>query len=118
MDDLLWSQVSGFLFCTKEEYLQALSSFTRHAVVRDGVLIGVVLIRGNEIHVAWTPGMAGTRRLLLKHLGGLIEQYGHAVTRVPTWRTASQEFVARLGFVESGRDTNDIYYRIERMNHV
>lgn len=118
MDDLLWSQVSGFLFCTKEEYLQALSSFTRHAVVRDGALIGVVLIRGNEIHVAWKHGESGTRRLLKQHLGGLIEQYGHAVTRVPLWRTASRVFVERLGFVESGRDANDIYYRIERMNHV
>jgi len=118
MDDLLWSQVSGFLFCTKDEYLQALSSFTKHAVVRDGVLIGVVLTRNNEIHVAWTHGESGTRSLLRKHLGGLIERYGHAVTRVPIWRTASQDFVARLGFVESGRDANDIYYRIERMNHV
>jgi hypothetical protein len=110
MDDLLWLQVSGFLFCTKEEYLQALSSFTRHPVFHDGLLIGVVLTRDDEIHVAWKHGEQGTRSMLRQHLGG--------VTRVPVWRTASQEFVARLGFVESHRDANDIYYRIERMNHV
>lgn len=118
MDDLLWSQVSGFLFCTKEEYLRALSSFTRHPVFRDGLLIGVVLTRDDEIHVAWKHGAQGTRRLLKQHLGGAIDRYGHAVTRVPVWRTASQKFVTRLGFVETGRDTNDIYYRIERMSHV
>lgn len=117
-DDFLWSKVSNVLFCTKEQYLLAVSRFDKYRIEASGELVGVVLTCGSEIHLACGDGLRGTRRLLREHLGTLIEQYGHATTSVPKGRKKSQAFVTRLGFKATHEDALDIHYKIERMHHV
>jgi len=111
--DLLWDQVSGTLFCTKEQYLQSLADWTATEIE-----CGIVLSRGTEIHFACKPGVVGTRRLLREHLGRVISQHGFATTRVPRSRQTGHRFVTRLGFIKTHADALDIHYKIERMRHV
>ncbi len=59
------------------------------------------------------PKWTLTKEILKQFPGSLIEQYGYAETFTPIEDTRQQRFNKRLGFVETRRDDQYIYFRIE-----
>lgn len=91
----------------------ALNQCEVHAVGKHGA----VLIRGTEIHCAGIkPGWL-TRAVVRKYLGGLIEKYGFATSRIPKREAVGRRLAERLGFKKVGEDHLDDFYRIERLRH-
>ncbi|MGX5885234.1 GNAT family N-acetyltransferase, partial [Burkholderia gladioli] len=79
----------------------ALARFEMHPVVVDNQTAGVVMIDGDEIHIAVLPRGRRTwasRRFIRHHLCALIEKHGRATTTVRAHHLPGLKFCARLGF--------------------
>lgn len=82
-------------------------------------IIGALLTKGNEIHVAFDEKVShGTiRRHIRDSLGKMIEKYGHAVTSVRKQNEKGLRFCERLGFVKTGEKNGAIQMRCDRCNY-
>jgi hypothetical protein len=80
---------------------------------------GGFLIRGNELHLAYTKSPSFCiRKHLRENLGRIIHEYGFAVTCVEIGHSSSLRFCRRLGFIETGRKNGILYLRCEESNYV
>ena len=115
--DKIWDELKDVLYISKEQYIKSLDGY---AIVPefndDGQMIGAVIHKGPHFHfilfgIKWKL----TKAMLAKWPGSLIEEYGYAETMTPVEDTRQQRFNKRIGFVETKRDANYIYYKIERV---
>ena len=103
---------------TLDEVVSAFSGFSLHILGRD-TPAGVVMIRGAEIHVALLPAHRKKhiwRRELSRYLGGVVQQYGYAVTALP--HDKDDRFLKRLGFQEYTFDMFNTYYQLKESRYV
>ncbi|MBW5285941.1 hypothetical protein [Burkholderia gladioli] len=79
----------------------ALARFEMHPVTANGQTAGVVMVDGDEIHIAVLPDGRrawASRRFIRQHLCALITKYGRATTTVRAQHLPGLKFCARLGF--------------------
>ena len=87
---------------TADAFSEALADAVVHPVDVDGQPVGVVIVKGAEIHACIDPAMRGRwmSRKLLRVLYAVVDQFGAATTHATT--DDGRQFVARIGFVPSG----------------
>lgn len=106
--DLAWNAVKDHCFCAREEFEASLADWELRPIYRHGVLAGVVLLRGNEIHCAIDPayrGRWGFRDALACVRPG-------QVTRTGKNNLIARRFIERLGFRFTHEDDFDAHYAL------
>ncbi|MDN7894475.1 hypothetical protein QZM93_38400 [Burkholderia cepacia] len=74
-------------------------SWEFHRLIEDGQVIGAVLQKQREVHIAFfVPRTGSIRRHLRDHLQRVISEYGFAETYVERGNDRSHRFCLRLGF--------------------
>jgi RimJ/RimL family protein N-acetyltransferase len=89
-------------------------------VIRQGEVVGFFCTKDNEIHCWRDESHKGrwiTRQDLERLTAPLFARFGHIKTSVRLENRAGHHFVSRLGFIETGRDDNLVFYKCERLKH-
>lgn len=88
-----------------DKFHTALSSWDVKAFCDGKEAVGMLMVRGAELHVAVIPEVRGkwlSRRLIREVIGPLLHKHGEARTSVTTDNGIGRDFIKRLGF--SGKD--------------
>lgn len=102
------------LFHTRDEFMTELSDWVVEGRYSDGELIGAVMKRGAELHfTVFVPGKV-TRAMMREIVESQFLEYGYVETRTPIDLESQHRFNKTVGFVEVGRDTYDVHYRMEK----
>lgn len=116
---MIFKSVEHRLPCGFDEFSKALKDYEIIPVIQRGKLFGGVMVKGNEIHVGFaekpTASIRGNIKAILKPL---FEKYGFVVTAVQKDNTNGLNFCKRLGFVESGLDSDKILLRCDGSHYV
>ena len=91
--------------------------FDIQAFRKDDTVIGMLMTRGPELHVAILPEYRRrwlSKGLILKVIGSVMEKYGYVVTSVMKDNVIGQEFVERLGFQRQSYNNGIIHYRMNQ----
>lgn len=78
-------------------------------------VIGMLMTRGPELHVAILPEYRRrwlSKGLIKKVMGSLVDKYGYVSTSVMKDNVIGQDFVERLGFQRQSYNNGIIYYRM------
>lgn len=89
--------------------------FEIKAFRNDDKVIGMLMTRGPELHVAILQQFRKrwlSQRLIREVIGGIINKYGYASTSVMENNLIGQNFVERLGFTRHAYEDGIIYYRM------
>lgn len=92
---------------TLEAFKRALHEWDVKAFCKGGDVVGMLMVKDNELHVAVLPEVRGrwlSRTLIRNVIGPLIKRYGKAKTKVVHENDRGQEFCQRLGFAKTERD--------------
>jgi hypothetical protein len=102
-----------------DEFSNAVADWEVIPVEQRGKLFGGVIVKGNEIHVGFaekpTASIRGNIKSVLKPL---FEKHGFVVTSVQKNNINGLNFCKRLGFVETGRDSDKISLRCDGSHYV
>ena len=111
--EILWQDAKETTFLARCDFDLAIAQCEVHSV--NG--IGAVLIKGPEIHCAGITKGWLTRKVIRTHLTRLIGQYGYATAMIHINDIQGQALAERLGFVRTGSNGLDCFYKIERATH-
>lgn len=107
----LHTQYTGFVFppewSIQDIYIQ-------------GEYAGFWAVKDNEIHCWRNPKFQGcwlTRQKIEDLVKPLLSKYGSITTKVRLNNEQGHTFIRRLGFTETKRDNECVYYETERLNH-
>ncbi len=115
LGEFVYDAISYRLEIPKEEFLEALKDWTLNPIEKDGKLAAVVMVKGNEIHVASSDVYRGkwlSRKVIKDMLGKILNEYDYAVTSVSYSNESGKAFVERLGFVP-----DCVLYKLEKLRH-
>jgi hypothetical protein len=116
---LIYQSVKDRLPFGFDEFSAALQDWEVIPVSQQGKMYGGVLVKGNEIHVGFAEKPTGSIRKNIKEvLNPLFEKHGFLVTSVQKDNINGLNFCKRLGFVESGRDSDKILLRCDGSHYV
>jgi len=111
--DLFWNDAKPSIFCSKEEFVRAMSGVEFLMWQEDGAMAVI----NNEVHVVGTRRGWITRRAIRQVFVPLLRERGVLTTRVARNNVQSCRFVERMGFKKCGENQLDYIYRIERSNY-
>lgn len=82
----------------------------------DGLFVGVLMRKENEIHMQLEKSMAlvYARKIIRKHLEPLLQEFGHLTSIALTGSTDIQ-FLERLGFYETNSTEQVIMFRLDQL---
>jgi hypothetical protein len=101
------------------EYIEAVKDWNVLPLTEQGRVIGGVLLKENELHVGYGKKPKASIRSYIKEiLGGVIDEYGFAVTTVMADNPTGLHFCERLGFVKLGEENGTIRLRCDRSNYL
>lgn len=104
--------------CTLEDYRRATIDWVVVPIQDKGQIVGGVLIRHNELHVAVTRTPdASSRSIIRRVLQHAVRTYGNAVTTVYQNNARGLKFCRRLGFEITWQDEEAIQLQCTRCNH-
>lgn len=89
--------------------------FDIRAFKKNDVVIGMLMTRGPELHVAILPEYRRrwlSAGLIRDVLGTIIDKYGYVITSVMQENIIGQDFVERIGFKRHSYNNGIIYYRM------
>lgn len=114
--DLLYAQVAQELPMSRSAYEATLEGWDIAPLVIDDTRIGVMLLRGYEIHMQIDPAKAllHARRIIRQYVVPLLAEFGHLTTRT-LLHGRDIHFLRRLGFVETSRDSAAAYFRLDAL---
>lgn len=84
-----------------ETFREALAAWDVQAFCRGDEPVGMLMVKGSELHVAVLPEVRGkwlSKRLIRDVLKPIIVQHGEATTKVMPDNVVGHEFIGRLGF--------------------
>lgn len=116
LEEFVYKHISERLAISREEFMDGIKGWNLRPIEHSGNLAAVVATKGNEVHVAVDPEYKGKwlgKDSIRSILGGILGEYGHAVTSVGYDNTDASLFLRRLGFVP-----DSIVYRLEKLNHI
>lgn len=116
IDRMFSESKKSLYFTTREAFAKSLDDYDLSPMYQDGKMYAVVVSKGPEFHFMvmgekWTLN----KEILEEYPGSLIRRFGYAETFTPVEDERQHRFNKRLGFVETRRDENNVYYKIERM---
>lgn len=113
LTDRLWDQVEDALYITKEQWLASIEGWEITPHMQSGEVVGAVMVKGTELHFT-NFGKLRVRREDIRHyLEPIIEKHGSVTTRTPHHMERQHRFNQMLGFVETGGDEFDIFYKLD-----
>lgn len=93
---------------TFPEFCAALSAWTVKAFCAGDRVIGMLMLKNAELHVAIIEPYRGkwlSRRLIREVLAPLVKRYGAATTNVLPGNRVGQDFITRIGFARTEQDS-------------
>lgn len=99
--------LQGRLTISEEQFAQALKAWDVRAFCKGDDVVGMLMVKDGELHVAVLPEVRGkwlSRRLIREVIGPLVKQYGEAKTKVMPDNAKGKDFVRRIGFAASEKD--------------
>lgn len=99
-----------------DDFLRAMRSADVHPVVDDGEVIGAAMIYGQEIHLELTRTPRSPHRKEWREVLGKLLKNGEVTTRVQPDCQHGIDFVRRLGFEETHRDSTTVFFT-KRSHH-
>ena len=115
IEEFVYGAVSNRISLSRDEFIAQLKQWELKPVEVDGALAAVVMVKGNEVHVAVKPDCKGKwlkRSVIKRMLAPILDEYGEIVTSVSFGNDNGREFVERLGFVPDA-----VTYRMEKLVH-
>jgi hypothetical protein len=116
---MIYKSVENRLPFGFDEFSEAVKGWQIIPVIQRGKLFGGVMVKGNEIHVGFaekpTASIRGNIKAILKPL---FEKHGFVVTTVKKDNINGLNFCKRLGFVESGQDSDKILLKCDGSHYV
>ena len=117
--ELLYNSVKERLPISFEQFAQALESWELVELMQKDELVGVVMIKGNELHVGYKEvPKASIKKHINETLSKLIKKFGFAVTTVQKSNERGLKFCKRLGFVVTDEKDDKIYMKCDRSKYV
>ena len=117
--DLLYESVKDRLSIDKQQFKDVLKDWELVELMQDDNLIGVVMIKGNELHVSFKGvPKSSIRRHIKATMGEVMKKYGYVVTLVSKGNDKGLDFCKRFGYYITGEDSDKIYMRCDRSNYV
>ena len=117
--DLLYESVKDRLTLSKQLFEDALKDWELVELMQDDNLFGVVMIKGNELHVSFKGvPKSSIRRHINATMGEVMKKYGHVVTTVAKDNIKGLNFCKRFGYFITGEDSSKIYMRCDRSKYV
>lgn len=99
--------LAGRISIGYEPFRKALESWDVKAFCRGEDVVGMLMLKDGELHVAVLPEVRGkwlSRRLIREVIGPLIKEYGAAKTKIVPGRASERDFVTRIGFAKGEKD--------------
>lgn len=117
--DLLFDSIKTRLSMSKDAYKAAIQDWDLIPLQQDKELVGVVMIKNNELHVGYksTP-KSSIKKHINQTLAMLIEKFGFAVTTVQKSNERGLKFCKRLGFTVTNEKEGKIYMKCDRSKYV
>lgn len=114
--DLLWNDLRGDLYITKDQFVQSLDGWTIDPVSVDGKVAFLTLRKGPRFHFqSLGTRHRITRKMIREFLAPIIAEHGYALTNTPKDDERQRRFNELFGFKAVGEDEFDIYYRLDAM---
>lgn len=104
------------ILVTQEQLEKVFSDYSVKVLSDEGVPLGMLTIKGPEIHIAIIPSYRkrwASKRLLDEMLSEPL-QNGYAVTSVMKDNKIGRDFVTRIGFKRTHETATVIHYRMEK----
>ena len=114
-DDLYsvwWEAVKPKVLIDKETFMREAATWSITPIRVENELAALLLQKGNEVHFIKTGKHQFTRSLLRKYLKPGV------ITRLAGEDRINRAFITRLGFIFTGTDGLDYFYKLERLRHV
>lgn len=112
---LIQAMDGRFNHFTPSELDRALGKWSLQAIEHEDKLAAVIMVQGNEIHVASDQSMRArwiSRRKIREILGPLLKRHGTLRTKVADENEKGRAFVRRLGFERDGGE-----YVLKELRH-
>lgn len=117
--DLLYNSVKERLSVTYEQFADAMKSWELVELMQKDELVGVVMIKDNELHVGYkSVPKASIKKHINETLARLIKKFGFAVTTVQKTNERGLKFCKRLGFTVTDEKEGKIYMKCDRSKYV
>lgn len=117
--DLLYNSVKERLPVTYDQFADAMQTWELVELIQDDELVGVVMIKDNELHVGYkSVPKASIKKHINETLAKLIKKFGFAVTTVQKTNERGLKFCKRLGFTVTDEKEGKIYMKCDRSKYV
>lgn len=117
--ELLYNSVKERLFISFEQFAEAMQDWELVELMQKDELVGVVMIKGNELHVGYKAvPKASIKKHINETLAKLIKKFGFAVTTVQKTNERGLKFCKRLGFTVTDEKEGKIYMKCDRSKYV
>ena len=117
--ELLYNSVKERLPISFEQFAEAMKDWELVELMQKDELVGVVMIKGNELHVGYkSVPKASIKKHINETLAKLIKKFGFAVTTVQKTNERGLKFCKRLGFTVTDEKEGKIYMKCDRSKYV
>lgn len=117
--ELLYNSVKERLPISFEQFAEAMKDWELVELMQKNELVGVVMIKGNELHVGYkSVPKASIKKHINETLDKLIKKFGFAVTTVQKTNERGLKFCKRLGFTVTDEKEGKIYMKCDRSKYV
>ena len=117
--ELLYNSVKERLPISFEQFADAMKDWELVELMQKDELVGVVMIKGNELHVGYkSVPKASIKKHINETLARLIKKFGFAVTTVQKTNERGLKFCKRLGFTVTDEKEGKIYMKCDRSKYV
>lgn len=117
--ELLYNSVKERLPISFEQFAEAMKDWELVELMQKNELVGVVMIKGNELHVGYkSVPKASIKKHINETLAKLIKKFGFAVTTVQKTNERGLKFCKRLGFTVTDEKEGKIYMKCDRSKYV
>ena len=117
--ELLYNSVKERLPISFEQFAEAMKDWELVELIQKDELVGVVMIKGNELHVGYkSVPKASIKKHINETLAKLIKKFGFAVTTVQKTNERGLKFCKRLGFTVTDEKEGKIYMKCDRSKYV
>ena len=117
--ELLYNSVKERLPISFEQFAEAMKDWELVELMQKDELVGVVMIKGNELHVGYkSVPKASIKKHINETLAKLIKKFGFAITTVQKTNERGLKFCKRLGFTVTDEKEGKIYMKCDRSKYV
>lgn len=111
------TQEVNFTFVTKAQFFDSIKDHTLETINHpDGTPAVIFIIKSASFHfIKLDNKFQASRAVLRLYPGSLIKQFGYAETSTPINDARQHRFNKLIGFIETHRDSNYVFYRIEKL---